>query len=61
MGRKDRILGTAQDLAIDFMVYDRKNDADLPLEEIEKAIKAGEVSEKEIVDAFAKACGFNLG
>lgn len=51
--RSDLILNVACDLAADFLYYDRKEDEDLPLGQIEAAIKAGELTADDIVRAFA--------
>lgn len=48
------ILATATDLALAFSYYDRKEDEDLPVGAIQKAIKEGIITVDEIVDAFAK-------
>lgn len=50
--RRDLILATAADLALDLVVYDRKEDEDLPRGSVEDAIQAGEVGVGEIVAAF---------
>jgi len=50
--RRDLIRGTVSDLVADFLYYDRKNDQDLPLGEIEAAIEAGEITVDEIVVQF---------
>ena len=52
--RRQIILGTVNDLVADFMYYDRKDDHELPREAIEEAIKAGEITETEIVARFAE-------
>jgi hypothetical protein len=57
--RRQLILDTASDLAANFMYYDRKEDEELPRGGIEEAVKNGEITEKEIVIAFAKSCGFD--
>lgn len=46
------ILGIAEDLAIDFVYYDRKEDEDLPRGVIEKAIKDKVIYVDEIVTEF---------
>ncbi len=52
---KHEILIRVNDLVKDFVYYDRKEDENLPVGEIEKAIKEGTVTIKEILDAFSKA------
>ena len=53
--RRQIILDTVDDLVADLLYYDRKEDEELPRGEIEAAIKAGEISEADIVEAFAAA------
>lgn len=48
------ILGAASDLAIKFSYYDRKEDEELPVGAIQKAIEAEVVTVDEIIEAFAK-------
>lgn len=50
--RRDQILITAADQALDLVVYDRKEDEDLPRGSVEEAVTAGEVTVAEIVEAF---------
>lgn len=49
---KDFILKATTDLVSSFLYYDRKEDDILPVGEIEKAIKNGEISIEDIVDRF---------
>ena len=51
---KKRIQNNVSDLISDFLYYDRKEDEDLPRGAIDQAIKDGIITEKEIVDQFAK-------
>lgn len=60
MTRRELILGTARDTALDFVSYNRKHDEELPLGEIQAAIKAREVTVEEIVEAFRKGLEGNL-
>ena len=60
MTRRELILGTARDTALDFVAYNRKHDEELPLGEIQAAIKAREVTVEEIVEAFRKGLEGNL-
>lgn len=46
------ILNTVQDLVLDFLTYDRKDDEELGRGEIEEAIAAGEVTVEQIVSLF---------
>jgi hypothetical protein len=49
---KSLILGTVEDLVSKFLYYDRKNDEDLRVGDIDKAIENGYVSTDEIVEVF---------
>lgn len=53
--RRQRILDRADDLAGNFLYYDRKDDEDLPPKSVEEAVAAGEVTVDEVVDAFRTA------
>ncbi len=53
MTRREIILATVCDLVADLLWYDRKEDEELPRGAIEAAIRAGEVTEAEIVAEFA--------
>jgi len=50
---RELVLGAAEDLVVDFLYYDRKEDEDLPRGAIEAAISMGLVTEQEIIDVFA--------
>lgn len=52
MNTKETILETVDDLVADFLYYDRKEDEDLPLGDIQKAIATGKISADEIVERF---------
>ena len=52
---KESILATVDDLVINFMYYDRKEDEDLPVGAIEGAIVTGGVTVDEIVAKFREA------
>ena len=49
---KKTILGAVSDMALNFMVYDRQEDEDLPVGVIEQAIKDGVVTVAEICSTF---------
>ena len=49
---KKKILDTIEDLVVDFLYYDRKEDEDLPRGVIEKAILNREISIEEILEKF---------
>ena len=53
--RTKLIHNTTKDLVADFLKYNRKEDEELPVGQIEEAIKAGETSVEEIVAVFEKA------
>lgn len=55
--RRQRILDTVSDLVGSFLYYDRKEDPDLPLNDIEAAVVGGEITKDEIVEAFSNALG----
>lgn len=50
--RRDLILASAADAALNLVVYDRKEDEDLPRGAIEDAVESGVVSVGQIVAAF---------
>ena len=52
---KKLILDTIDDMIADFLYYDRKEDDQLPQGAIERAIESGEITEQDIVDAFARS------
>lgn len=49
---KEEVLCAADDAARKFIFYDRKNDEDLAVGDIQKAVKNGEVTIDEIVEKF---------
>lgn len=52
---KQTVLDTIDDLCSDFLYYDRKEDEDLTVELLNKAVEDGEITIKEMVDKF-EAC-----
>ena len=58
---KNIILNTVNDLVLDFLYYDRKEDEDLPERSIQKAIEVGDISVKDIVDHFESQLKIGLG
>ncbi len=58
---KQEILNTVDDLVSSFLYYDRKEDEDLPLGKIEKAINDGTITEVEIVHQFAVCLAKGIG
>jgi len=52
---------TIDDLAQDFLIYDRKEDEELERGDIEKMIAKGETNLDEIVEAFRESCAERLG
>lgn len=55
--RKQHIENAITDCVANLLYYDRKEDQDLPLNAIENAVKAGEISKQEMVDLFARCLG----
>lgn len=51
---KDLIKDTIDDLVSCFLYYDRKEDEDLPVGEIEKAISEGIITIDEMVQVFSE-------
>ena len=49
---KNIILDTIDDLCSNFLYYDRKEDEDLTMELLNKAVDDGEITVKEMVDKF---------
>jgi hypothetical protein len=51
---KQTILDTISDLCSDFLYYDRKEDEDLTMEQLDEAVKNGEITIDEMVAEFRK-------
>jgi hypothetical protein len=51
---KQTILDTISDLCSDFLYYDRKEDEQLSMEQLNKAVKTGEITIDEMVAEFKK-------
>ena len=51
---KQKILDTIQDLASSFLYYDRKEDEELSIEDLNGAVKNGEITIDEMVAEFKK-------
>lgn len=51
---KQYILDTISDLCSNFLYYDRKEDEDLSMEQLNKAVKDGVVTIDEMVSEFRK-------
>lgn len=49
---KEHTRGVISDLVSNFLYYDRKEDEDLPKGAIDKAVKRGEITVDEMVQAF---------
>jgi hypothetical protein len=49
---KEHILGVISDLVSNFLYYDRKEDDDLPKGAIDKAVRDGEITIDQMVQAF---------
>ena len=54
MSKREDILDTVSDLVAGFLYYDRKEDDELQLGEIEESIKNKEITVDEIVNSFAE-------
>ena len=55
ISRRQKILNATSDVALNLVAYDRKGDEDLRLGQIEDALRAGEITLKEIGDHFLEA------
>ena len=51
---KQTILNTISDLCSDFLYYDRKEDEDLTMEQLNEAVRNGEITIDEMVSEFRK-------
>lgn len=51
---KQKILDTISSLCSDFLYYDRKEDEDLTMEQLNEAVKSGEITIDEMVEEFRK-------
>lgn len=51
---KKIILATISDLCSNFLYYDRKEDEDLSMEQLNEAVKNGEITIDEMVAEFRK-------
>ena len=51
---KELILETVSDLVGDFLFYGRKEDEEVRVGEIQKAVERGDITKDEIVDEFRK-------
>ena len=51
----ENIENTIEDLVSDFLYYDRKEDEDLPVGVIQKAIKDGLITKEQIIKKFAES------
>jgi hypothetical protein len=58
--RREIILGTIADLVSDLLYYDRKNDEDLKVDEIDEAVREGEIAVDEMVEKFRQELRENL-
>jgi len=55
--RRERIMATVTDCVTDLLFYDRKEDEELGVGQIEEAVQAGEITKKEIVAEFSRCLG----
>lgn len=51
---KQIILNTISDLCSNFLYYDRKEDEELSMGQLNEAVKSGEITVDEMVNAFRK-------
>jgi len=51
---KEIILNTIEDLCSNFLYYDRKEDEDLTMQQLNDAVASGEITINEMVNAFRK-------
>ncbi|AZA82204.1 hypothetical protein C1637_09760 [Chryseobacterium lactis] len=51
---KEIILNTIDDLCSDFTYYDRKEDEQLSMEQLDETVKSGEITIDEMVERFRK-------
>lgn len=51
---KQIILNTISDLCSNFLYYDRKEDEELSMDQLNEAVKSGEITVDEMVNAFRK-------
>lgn len=51
---KQTILNTIRDLCSNFLYYDRKVDEELSMEQLNEAVKSGEITVDEMVSEFRK-------
>lgn len=58
---KEKILAALDDLVVNFVAYDRKEDEDLPLGAIEQALADGEITVGEMIMRFAVSLRQELG
>jgi len=60
MATKERILNEIETVVANLLYYDRKDDEDLPVCEIEKAVKDGTIDIDEMVDKFKELLCENI-
>jgi len=58
---REHIMDTISDAVLDFFVYDRKEDDDLPVGAIEKEIEEGRITLEEIIAYFEKCLRGEIG
>jgi len=59
--KKQLIIDVIGDIVSKFLYYDRKDDENLPIDSIQDAIEAREISIEEIVDEFNMQLRKSLG
>lgn len=58
---KQLILGYIEDLVSDFVYYGRKEDEDLSMEQLNEAVKSGEITIDEMVEKFRQGLVATFG
>ena len=58
---KQLILGYIEDLVSDFVYYERKEDEDLSMEQLNEAVKSGEITIDEMVEKFRQGLVATFG
>lgn len=58
--KKEILFDTVEDLVVDFLYYDRKEDEELRIGDIDDMIHSGEVTMGEILEVFTETMYQNL-
>lgn len=57
----ETIENTVEDMVSNFLYYDRKEDENLPMGAIQKAVKDGLITKEQIIKKFADSLNKGLG